>query len=72
MSNCLELDIGLATLSTYDDDGVLTVQVDAYGEGKSGVAPYEQHSPLGILSRCHDPSTDDDARNRAELHRASA
>lgn len=55
----MKFDLGIATLSTYDEDGYPTVQIDAYGEENSGVAPYEHHSPHGLLTRCHDPETDD-------------
>lgn len=56
----LDFDIGIALLSEYDSDGFPTIQVDAWGEKLSGAEPYEQHSPHGILSRPHDPETDDD------------
>jgi len=56
--NFLDFDIGIAVLSTYDGDKFPGIQIDAYGEKKSGVPPYEQHSPSGFLSRPHDPDTD--------------
>lgn len=59
MSNYLGLDIGIAVSTVYDDDGFPGIQVDSYGEQQSGTAPYDHHSPLGILSRPHDPDTDD-------------
>lgn len=52
--NYLGFDIGIAKLTTYDDDKFLGVQIDAFGEEKSGVVPYEAHSPHGFISRCHD------------------
>lgn len=56
--NYLGFDIGIAMLSTPDSDDFLGIQIDAYGEGKSGVVPYAMHSPYGILSRCLDPDVD--------------
>lgn len=52
----LSFDIGVAMLTTYDEDGFPVVQVDAFGEENSGVVPYEQHSQFGIISRPHDPA----------------
>lgn len=60
MPGYLEFDVGIATLTKYDADKFPEVQIDAYGEKQSGVIPYELHSPHGLLTRCHDPSTDDD------------
>jgi hypothetical protein len=56
--NYLEFDIGTAVLTEYDKDGYPTVQVDSYGEEKSGTRAYELHSPHGLISRCFDPKTD--------------
>jgi len=56
--NYLSFDIGLSKLTTYDDDKFLGVQIDAIGEEKSGVIPYEVHSPHGFYSRCHDGDDD--------------
>lgn len=58
MAGYLSFDIGVALLSTYDDDKFLGIQVDAFGEEQSGVVPYEAHSPHGIISRPHDPTED--------------
>lgn len=58
MPSYLEFDIGIARLTEYDANKFPTVQIDAYGEDKSGVAPYEMHSPHGLISRCHDPEVD--------------
>lgn len=54
----LEWDIGVAVFSEYNKDSFPTVQINAYGEQQSGVPPYEQHSPHGMISRPHDPETD--------------
>lgn len=54
--NYLSFDIGVAMLTTYDEDGFPVVQVDAFGEENSGVVPYEHHSQFGIISRPHDPA----------------
>lgn len=58
MSDVIEFDIGTALYTAYDDDGFLTVQIDAYGGQQSGVIPYEVHSPHGLLTRPHDPDDD--------------
>ncbi len=58
MASYLEFDIGIVTLTEYDKDKFPTAQVNVYGEAKSGVAPYEVHSPHGLISRCHDPVVD--------------
>lgn len=58
MPSYIEFDIGTARLTEYDKNKFPTVQIDAYGEGQSGVAPYELHSPHGLISRCHDPEVD--------------
>lgn len=54
----LELDIGLALFSALDGNGFLTIQPDAYGEQKSGMAPCETHHPLGMIARPLDPVVD--------------
>lgn len=60
MPGYLEFDLGVAVLTEYDKDGFLTCQHDAYGEEKSGVAPYESHHMYGRISRPHDPETGPD------------
>lgn len=60
MVDTLEHDIGAAVWSGYDPDGFLTVQIDAFGEGDSGLQPYELHHPLGFSSRPRDPDTSPD------------
>lgn len=54
----LTFDIGVGLLSEYDADGFIGIQVDNYGEGQSGVQPYELHSVHGLYSRMNDPDTD--------------
>lgn len=63
MPSYIEFDIGTARLTEYDANKFPTVQIDAYGEGNSGVAPYEMHSPHGLISRCHDPEVDPNGTN---------
>jgi hypothetical protein len=60
MPTYLEFDIGIARLTEYNADKFPVVQIDAYGEEQSGVAPYEVHSPQGLISRCFDPQVDGD------------
>jgi hypothetical protein len=52
----LEWDFGIATYSEYDADGFLGVQIDVYGEERSGCAPLEVHAPFGFGSRPLDPA----------------
>lgn len=59
MAGSLAWDIGTAVNFEYDEDGFPTVQIDALGEEKSGVAPYDLHSPHGFLSVPVDPDVDD-------------
>lgn len=61
MPGYLAFDMGIAVLTTYDDDKFPSVQIDAYGEEEAGVDPYEIHSPHGLISRCHDPEVDSEA-----------
>lgn len=56
--NYLGFDVGVVVLSAYDDSGFLGIQPDVYGEGASGVHPYEVQSPHGFLGRPLDPDTD--------------
>lgn len=58
MSRGFEWDIGCAVMSSYDVDGFLGVQIDAYGEQGSGVHPYEAHHLHGFISRPADPVAD--------------
>jgi hypothetical protein len=51
----MEWDFGIATYSEYDADGFLGIQIDVYGEEKSGCAPLEVHAPFGFASRPLDP-----------------
>lgn len=52
------LQIGIATFSEIDGDGFVGVQVDGYGEEKSGLPPFELHHPYGFASRPLDPDAD--------------
>jgi hypothetical protein len=52
----LEWDFGVATYSEYDADGFLGVQIDVYGEERSGCTPLEVHAPFGFASRPLDPA----------------
>lgn len=63
MHGYIELDIGKAILTEYSE-GFLTVQINAYGEEKSGVAPYDAHSPCGFIGRPHDPDSSNGERGR--------
>lgn len=54
----LGLDINVAIMAVYDSDGFPGIQIDAYGEERSGVSDYDQHSPYGFMSRPHDCDTD--------------
>lgn len=54
----IELDIGIAMGSEVDNKGHLSVQIDGYGEGQAGVAPYEVQAIGGILRRPLDPVVD--------------
>lgn len=51
-------DIGLSVLTTYDADGFLGVQIDAYGEQNASVHPYELHHPYGFMGRQLNPVAD--------------
>jgi len=58
LTAALEFDLGLAMASFIDADGFMGVQIDAIGEGKSGLQPYELHHPFGFVSRPSDPTVD--------------
>jgi hypothetical protein len=53
-----EWDLGVSVLSTYDEDGFLGHQVDATGENKAGVVPYETHHFHGFIGRAGDATRD--------------
>src|SRR5262245_58547482 len=50
----MHFEVGAVTLSEYDDDGFLGVQVDVHGNQPS-MPPFELHSPYGFHSRPLDP-----------------
>ena len=58
MTNMLALDIGLVMLTEYNDNGILGIQVDGYGEDKAGLASYMAQGACGELARCMDPALD--------------
>lgn len=51
-------DLGIAMLSEYDKDGFIGVQVDLYGEKKSGAPLFELHHNYGFLAVPLDPDKD--------------
>lgn len=53
----MDVDIGLATLSEYDEDGFLQVKVDGLADD-SALAAFEAHGLDGFLSRPLDPGKD--------------
>lgn len=55
MTNQLALDIGLVMLTEYNDNGILGIQVDGYGEEQAGLASYMAQGACGELARCMDP-----------------
>jgi hypothetical protein len=61
--NQLDFDFGAVVTSSYDTDGFLRVQYDAFGEQKSGVPPYEAHFPYGLYARPLDPVVDATQQN---------
>lgn len=61
----MDWDLGIATLSEYDKDGFLGVQIDAYGEQKSGAPTFEAHHAYGFKSRPLDPEVDASAQPTA-------
>jgi len=64
LEGIIGFDVGMAVLTEYDADGFLTTQIDAYGEEKSGVLPYDAHHFYGRISRPHDPETGPDGTPR--------
>lgn len=56
--NFFDFDMGVAMLSEVDESGFIGIQVDAYGEERSGVETYETHFPLGMYGRPVDPEKD--------------
>lgn len=52
----IRFDFGQATASAYDADDFPVVQYDAFGEGKSGVAPYRLTGPYGLWTIPIEPS----------------
>jgi hypothetical protein len=53
----LAWDISTCTLTSYDGDGFLSAQAEAYGTGATS-ADRDVHSPFGFLSRPRDPDAD--------------
>ena len=53
-------DLGIATLSEYDDSGFLGVQVDVFGEEASGMPPFDLEHQFGFASRPRDPDKSPD------------
>lgn len=53
-----EWDIGIATKTTIDADGFMTVQVDRFGGTDQGGSPMEVHFPLGMVAYPLDPDVD--------------
>lgn len=53
----IEIDLAVAMVSEYDADGFPGVGADFFGPNP-GVAPGEQHHPLGVLARPRDPDVD--------------
>lgn len=52
----VDIDIGTAALSDYDEDNHLQIQIDAPGiDGKEGTQPAEALSPNGVHARPLDP-----------------
>ena len=70
MVDALELDIGNATYSSWDEDGFMCVAWDSYGNEDGNTAPgnapvagtaaFEAHHPLGFVARPLDPILDPD------------
>lgn len=58
MPSVIEWDIGISMLSQYDEDEFLEAQIDAEGEDRAGVHPYELHHPYGFKGRPLDPIVD--------------
>lgn len=56
----LEWHYGNVLLTEYDADGFLGLQIDAYGDEKSGVPTFQQVHPGGVIHRPRDP--DDSGR----------
>jgi hypothetical protein len=52
-------------LAEYDADGFLGLQVDLYGEERSGAPAFEMHSAYGFLSMPLDPEKDGNAQATA-------
>lgn len=49
-------ELGACTLTEFDQDGVLTAQVDGLGD-EPRTEPYELHHPFGFAARPEDPET---------------
>lgn len=56
-----EWDISIPTMSVYDADGYLGIQVEGFGDG-AGVDHGEVHTPYGLISRPLDPTVDAQGR----------
>jgi hypothetical protein len=68
----LEFDVQIATLTEYDADGFIGLQVDGYGPD-AGLEPVEMHGFAGFLARPADPvlgadGEPDPANSHAVLH----
>lgn len=54
----LRFDLGVSMASAYDADGFVGLQVDAFGEKRSGMSAIELHHAFGFASRPLDPAND--------------
>jgi len=52
------LELGTVTFSGIDPSGFHAIQVDAFGEGSSGMSPFELSHPYGFASRALNPTAD--------------
>src|SRR5690349_5153842 len=52
------IDVGVVTLTEYDDEGFIGLGLDHFGEEKAGTQPIEAHHPYGFIGRPKDPDGD--------------
>jgi hypothetical protein len=60
----LDLDIGQAILTTYDEGGFLGIGIDVPGGETSGTGTFDARFPYGTFGRSRDPDTSDNATVR--------
>ena len=60
----LDLDLGMAILSTYDADGFLGIGVDVPGYETAGTSTFDARFPYGTFGRPRDPDVSADQSSR--------